>query len=57
METGSSEGMRIMDKSILSLWESDRISDDVALKNLKSEMKRAQLRELIMLQNPTHRTN
>ncbi|WPJ96845.1 PilT/PilU family type 4a pilus ATPase [Coraliomargarita algicola] len=56
METGSAEGMRLMDKSVLSLWESDRISDDVALKNLKSEMKRAQLRELIMLQKPTYLT-
>ncbi|HBR95155.1 MAG TPA: hypothetical protein DEA90_13420 [Opitutae bacterium] len=56
METGSAEGMRLMDKSILSLWESDRISDEVALKNLKSEMKRAQLRELIMLQKPTYQT-
>jgi twitching motility protein PilT len=56
METGSSQGMRLMDKSILSLWESDRISDDVALQNLKSDIKRAQLRELIMLQNPSQRT-
>lgn len=56
METGSSEGMRLMDKSVLSLWESDRISDEVALKNLRSEIKRAQLRELIILQKPTHQT-
>ncbi|MGZ0710032.1 type IV pilus twitching motility protein PilT [Coraliomargarita sp. W4R53] len=56
METGSADGMRLMDKSVLSLWESDRISDEVALKNLKSEMKRAQLRELIMLQKPTYLT-
>lgn len=54
METGASEGMQIMDKSILSLWESDRISDDVALSNLKSEIKREQLRALIRLQKPTH---
>ncbi len=56
METGSSEGMRLMDKSVLSLWERDQISDEVALKNLNSEIKRAQLRELIMLQKPTHQT-
>jgi twitching motility protein PilT len=56
METGSSQGMRLMDKSILSLWESDRISDAVALQNLKSDIKRAQLRELIILQKPTHQT-
>ena len=54
METGSAEGMRLMDKSILSLWESDRISDEVALSNLQSDLKRAQLRELILLQKPTH---
>ncbi|MDQ8194072.1 PilT/PilU family type 4a pilus ATPase [Coraliomargarita sp. SDUM461004] len=57
METGAAEGMRLMDKSILSLWESDRISDEVALTNLRSDMKRAQLRELIMLQKPTHLSN
>lgn len=56
METGSAEGMRLMDKSVLSLWERDRISDEVALKNLQSELKRAQLRELILLQKPTYQT-
>lgn len=56
METGAAEGMRLMDKSILSLWERDRISDEVALKNLQSELKRAQLRELILLQKPTYQT-
>lgn len=54
METGASEGMRLMDKSILSLWESDIISDKVALASLRSEMKRRQLDELINLQRPTH---
>lgn len=54
METGASEGMRLMDKSILSLWERDIISDKVALASLKSEMKRHQLRELIKLQRPTY---
>jgi twitching motility protein PilT len=57
METGSAEGMRLMDKSILSLWENDRISDQVALQNLKSEIKRQQLRQLIKLQRPTHETS
>lgn len=56
METGSAEGMRLMDKSVLSLWERDRISDEVALRNLQSELKRTQLRELILLQKPTHQT-
>ncbi len=56
METGSAEGMRLMDKSVLSLWERDRITDEIALKNIKSEIKRAQLRELILLQKPTHLT-
>lgn len=54
METGASEGMRLMDKSILSLWEKDIISDKVALASLKSDMKRHQLRELIKLQRPTY---
>lgn len=54
METGAAEGMRLMDKSILSLWEKDLISDHVALSSLKSELKRQQLRELIQLQKPTH---
>jgi len=57
METSFAEGMRLMDKSVLSLWESDRISDQTALKNLKSDIKREQLRELILLQKPTHHTN
>ena len=54
METGASEGMRLMDKSIISLWEKDIISDKVALASLKSDMKRHQLRELIKLQRPTY---
>jgi twitching motility protein PilT len=54
METGAAEGMRLMDKSILSLWEKDIISDKVALASLKSDMKRHQLRELIKLQRPTY---
>lgn len=54
METGASEGMRLMDKSILSLWEKDIISDSVALASLKSDMKRHQLHELIQLQRPTY---
>lgn len=54
METGSADGMRLMDKSVLSLWERDLISDDVALKNLKSKIVRQQLSELIKLQKPTH---
>lgn len=56
METGASEGMRLMDKSVLSLWESDKISDQVALRNLKREVTRQQLQQLIMLQKPTHET-
>ncbi|MGJ8649604.1 MAG: type IV pilus twitching motility protein PilT [Opitutaceae bacterium] len=54
METGSADGMRLMDKSVLSLWERDLISDAVALKNLKSKIIRQQLSELIKLQKPTH---
>lgn len=54
METGASEGMRLMDKSIISLWEKDIISDRIALSYLKSDMKRHQLRELIKLQRPTY---
>ncbi len=54
METGAAEGMRLMDKSVLSLWEKDLITDAVALKSLKSDLKRRQLRELIKLQRPTH---
>lgn len=54
METGSAEGMRLMDKSILSLWERDIITDDAALDSLRSKMKRHQLRELIKLQQPTY---
>lgn len=36
IETGRSEGMILMDKSLFSLWESRRISDEVALANLTS---------------------
>lgn len=54
METGSADGMRLMDKSVLSLWERDLISDEVALKNIKSKLMRQQLSELIKLQKPTH---
>lgn len=53
METGASEGMQLMDKSILSLWERDLITDEVALKSLRNRMKRHQLRELIKLHKPT----
>jgi len=53
METGSGEGMQLMDKSILTLWEKDAITDEVALKSLRSKMKRHQLAELIKLQQPT----
>ncbi len=53
METGSGEGMRTMDKSILSLWEKDKISDTVALKSLRSTITRHQLQRLIELQQPT----
>ncbi|MFW5874572.1 MAG: type IV pilus twitching motility protein PilT [Verrucomicrobiota bacterium] len=53
METGSSEGMQLMDKSILTLWEKDEITDEVALKSLRSKIKRHQLAELIKLQQPT----
>lgn len=54
METGSADGMRLMDKSVLSLWERDLISDSDALKNIKSKLMRQQLSELIKLQKPTH---
>jgi twitching motility protein PilT len=54
METGASEGMRLMDKSVLTLWEKDLITDQVALASLKSELKRHQLQELIKLQRPTY---
>jgi twitching motility protein PilT len=53
METGSAEGMRVMDKSILCLWEKDKISDEVALKNLRNTITRQQLQRLIELQQPT----
>jgi len=53
METGSGEGMQDMDKSILTLWEKDKITDETALKSLRSRIKRHQLSELIKLQRPT----
>lgn len=37
IETGSRDGMVLMDKSIMALWESGRINDEVALANLRSD--------------------
>lgn len=37
IETGSRDGMVLMDKSIMGLWESGRLSDEVAIANLRSD--------------------
>lgn len=43
METGMREGMSLMDKSIMSLWQSGKISDEVALENVGNKMMRNQI--------------
>ena len=45
IETGRSEGMVLMDKSIFALWEANRISDEVALANLVSQPMKQQIRQ------------
>ena len=45
IETGRSEGMVLMDKSIFALWQANRISDEVALANLISRPMKQQIRE------------
>lgn len=44
METGLRDGMVLMDKSIMKLWEEKRISDDVALANLNNKAFKMQIR-------------
>ncbi|MDQ8201818.1 PilT/PilU family type 4a pilus ATPase [Pelagicoccus sp. SDUM812003] len=43
IETGASQGMILMDKSIMKLWQSGAISGSVARANLVSEMLKAQI--------------
>ncbi|WOO39419.1 PilT/PilU family type 4a pilus ATPase [Rubellicoccus peritrichatus] len=43
METGMREGMCLMDKSIMALWENGTISDEVALENIGNKMMRNQI--------------
>lgn len=43
IETGRSEGMILMDKSIFALWEANLISDEVALANLVSRPMKQQI--------------
>ncbi len=45
IETGRSEGMVLMDKSIFALWQANRISDEVALANLNSRPMKEQVRQ------------
>jgi len=44
METGLREGMRLMDRSVLELWEDGRISDEVALENLTGKQNKNRVR-------------
>jgi len=53
METGASEGMQLMDKSIYSLWEAGKITNEVALRNLRNKMQRKQIQELSKQRGPT----
>ena len=43
METGVRQGMQLMDRSILHLWQQKIISDEVALENLSNKMLRTQI--------------
>lgn len=43
METGASEGMQLMDKSVFKLWENGEISDEVAKRNLRDKMLRTRV--------------
>jgi len=45
METGLREGMRIMDRSIMELWEEGRISDNIALENLISRRQKQRIEQ------------
>ena len=45
IETGRSEGMVLMDKSIFALWQANRISDEVALANLISRPMKQQIKQ------------
>lgn len=45
IETGRTNGMILMDKSIFALWEAGRISDEVALKNLISRPMKDHIRQ------------
>jgi twitching motility protein PilT len=45
IETGRRDGMVLMDKSIFALWEANRISDEVALKNLISQPMKQHIRQ------------
>lgn len=45
METGASEGMQLMDKSVFSLWEAGKITDKVALHNLRDRMMRQRIQK------------
>ncbi len=44
METGKAEGMMTMDSSVLELWREGKLSDDVALANLRSEIAGREIR-------------
>jgi twitching motility protein PilT len=44
METGRQAGMVQMDYSVMELWETGRISDEIALLNLQNDMLRKQIR-------------
>lgn len=44
METGKADGMVLMDNSVMDLWRGGRISDQVALANLVSEINRREIR-------------
>ncbi|WP_309387658.1 type IV pilus twitching motility protein PilT [Cerasicoccus frondis] len=44
IETGKRDGMVLMDNSIMGLWEGGRISDEVALANLRSEPLKMRIR-------------
>jgi len=44
IETGSRDGMVLMDKSLMALWQAGRISDEVAIANLRSDPLKNQVR-------------
>lgn len=45
METGKTEGMIAMDSSILELWRAGKISDEVALSNIRNEIIAREIRK------------